>query len=282
MLFAYDGSEHAKAAIEQAGEQLRTGRDALVLTVWEPLEAVPFLGGPLPPVPEEVVDGIAQRAGEVERRAPSWPARPGSTPSRWWSVGSRSGTDSRARRREQRRDRGHRLAWAQWDELRDDGQRGDGRGPSHEAPRDDRADGGRLTRATSLMPPRRQGQRMPGKIRVSRIGREVRPALGSRSEYRPALPAEKPRPRPVRRRSRTWVESASHCSRSTFKRGRPDLPELQIAVGLESLAAGQGTSPRCHRNSRRTGRRRAARAWPGGARSPQAPRAWLSPSRSSD
>jgi hypothetical protein len=41
--------------------------DALVLTVWEPLQAVPFLGGPLPLVPEEVVDGIVERAREVAK-----------------------------------------------------------------------------------------------------------------------------------------------------------------------------------------------------------------------
>jgi len=34
VLFAYDGSEMAKAAIAEAGQQLPRGRDALVLTVW--------------------------------------------------------------------------------------------------------------------------------------------------------------------------------------------------------------------------------------------------------
>jgi hypothetical protein len=42
VLFAYDGSDHAKAAIEQAGRELRTGRPALVLTVWQPLQSMPF------------------------------------------------------------------------------------------------------------------------------------------------------------------------------------------------------------------------------------------------
>jgi nucleotide-binding universal stress UspA family protein len=36
VLFAYDGSELAGHAITEAGRELRTGRDALVLTVWEP------------------------------------------------------------------------------------------------------------------------------------------------------------------------------------------------------------------------------------------------------
>ena len=37
VLFAYDGSEYAKEAIRQAGNQLRNGRRAVVLTVWEPV-----------------------------------------------------------------------------------------------------------------------------------------------------------------------------------------------------------------------------------------------------
>ena len=36
VLFAYDGSELAKLAIEQAGRQLAPGRDALVVCVWQP------------------------------------------------------------------------------------------------------------------------------------------------------------------------------------------------------------------------------------------------------
>ena len=36
VVFAYDGSGLAEAAIAEAGRQLRTGRDALVLTIWEP------------------------------------------------------------------------------------------------------------------------------------------------------------------------------------------------------------------------------------------------------
>ena len=36
VLFAYDGSELAGHAITEAGRQLQTGRDALVLTIWEP------------------------------------------------------------------------------------------------------------------------------------------------------------------------------------------------------------------------------------------------------
>ncbi len=36
VLFAYDGSELAKLAIEQAGRQLAGGRDAVVVCVWQP------------------------------------------------------------------------------------------------------------------------------------------------------------------------------------------------------------------------------------------------------
>jgi nucleotide-binding universal stress UspA family protein len=36
VVFAYDGSELAKAAITEAGHQLSPGRQALLLTVWQP------------------------------------------------------------------------------------------------------------------------------------------------------------------------------------------------------------------------------------------------------
>jgi nucleotide-binding universal stress UspA family protein len=38
VVFAYDGSELAKLAIDEAGRQLEPGRDALVLTVWHPFD----------------------------------------------------------------------------------------------------------------------------------------------------------------------------------------------------------------------------------------------------
>ncbi len=38
VVFAYDGSELAKLAIDEAGRQLGQGRDALVLTVWHPFD----------------------------------------------------------------------------------------------------------------------------------------------------------------------------------------------------------------------------------------------------
>jgi nucleotide-binding universal stress UspA family protein len=38
ILFAYDGSALAAHAIERAGRELATGRDALVLCVWQPVD----------------------------------------------------------------------------------------------------------------------------------------------------------------------------------------------------------------------------------------------------
>jgi nucleotide-binding universal stress UspA family protein len=80
VLFAYDGSEHAKAAIQQAGRQLRTGRPALVLTVWQPLESIPF--AQLAVVPDEVAeamgDGARKTAAEGAElaKAAGFDARP--------------------------------------------------------------------------------------------------------------------------------------------------------------------------------------------------------------
>jgi nucleotide-binding universal stress UspA family protein len=46
VLFAYDGSDLAKLAIDEAGRQLAPGRDAIVLTVWQPFNVgfVPSAG----------------------------------------------------------------------------------------------------------------------------------------------------------------------------------------------------------------------------------------------
>jgi nucleotide-binding universal stress UspA family protein len=38
IVFAYDGSELAKHAIDEAGRLLETGSDALVVTVWQPFD----------------------------------------------------------------------------------------------------------------------------------------------------------------------------------------------------------------------------------------------------
>jgi nucleotide-binding universal stress UspA family protein len=61
VLFAYDGSELAELAIEQAGQQLAPGRDALVLCVWQPAD-VGFV-----PVDDRNLN--AQNASEVHEAA---------------------------------------------------------------------------------------------------------------------------------------------------------------------------------------------------------------------
>jgi nucleotide-binding universal stress UspA family protein len=45
VLFAYDGSDRSKQAIRTAARELRPGRRALVLTVWQPIAALPFASG---------------------------------------------------------------------------------------------------------------------------------------------------------------------------------------------------------------------------------------------
>ncbi len=61
VLFAYDGSELAQLAIEQAGDLLAPGRTALVLCVWQPAD-VGFV-----PVDDRHFD--AQNATEVQEAA---------------------------------------------------------------------------------------------------------------------------------------------------------------------------------------------------------------------
>jgi nucleotide-binding universal stress UspA family protein len=55
VLFAYDGSELAKLAIDEAGSLLSAGRDAVVLTVWKPFDV-----GFLP------VGGLQINAAEID------------------------------------------------------------------------------------------------------------------------------------------------------------------------------------------------------------------------
>jgi nucleotide-binding universal stress UspA family protein len=61
VVFAYDGSELAQLAIEQAGRELASGREALVVCVWHPAD-VGFV-----PVDDRYFD--AQNASEVEEAA---------------------------------------------------------------------------------------------------------------------------------------------------------------------------------------------------------------------
>ncbi len=65
VLFAYDGSERARKAIGFAGEQLKADCPAIVLAVWEPMEAIPFWGAPMSQVPSDVTEQISEEAAKV-------------------------------------------------------------------------------------------------------------------------------------------------------------------------------------------------------------------------
>jgi nucleotide-binding universal stress UspA family protein len=58
VLIAYDGSDFAKAAIDDAARQLAPGRRAIVLTVREPLDSIPFLGIGGVAFDQEAIDAI--------------------------------------------------------------------------------------------------------------------------------------------------------------------------------------------------------------------------------
>ena len=64
-LIAYDGSDHAKHAIEQAGAELRTPRKAVVLAAYEPLAAIPFWGAPAAMVPGEMIEEVRAEAART-------------------------------------------------------------------------------------------------------------------------------------------------------------------------------------------------------------------------
>jgi nucleotide-binding universal stress UspA family protein len=64
IVFAYDGSHQAKAAIAEAAHLLGAGRRAIVLTVWEPLAAQPFVATARV-VPPDVEDGVEREAASV-------------------------------------------------------------------------------------------------------------------------------------------------------------------------------------------------------------------------
>jgi nucleotide-binding universal stress UspA family protein len=68
VLLAYDGSDHARAAIAEAAGQLGTGRPAVVLTVWRDYDhytPVIVPADPVPPGLAEVAERDAQKlAGE--------------------------------------------------------------------------------------------------------------------------------------------------------------------------------------------------------------------------
>jgi Universal stress protein family len=65
VLIAYDGSDHAKQAIEQAGAELRMPRKAVVVAAYQPLEALPFWGRPAAIVPNELIEEVGKEAAKT-------------------------------------------------------------------------------------------------------------------------------------------------------------------------------------------------------------------------
>lgn len=80
VLIAYDGSPFAKEAIAEAGRVLERGRRAVVLTIREPLEQVPFMStlgasvdagtfAALQESAEKEASGVAEEGAELARAA---------------------------------------------------------------------------------------------------------------------------------------------------------------------------------------------------------------------
>ena len=76
ILIAYDGSDQAKAAVALAGRNLRTPRDAVVVSVFEPLGAIPFWGVPVARVPpmfiqeaEDAAKRVSEEGADLARKA---------------------------------------------------------------------------------------------------------------------------------------------------------------------------------------------------------------------
>lgn len=59
VLFAYDGSAQARSAIERAGQELRVGREAVVLNVWGP---------PISPATEFMETELANELADQARK----------------------------------------------------------------------------------------------------------------------------------------------------------------------------------------------------------------------
>jgi nucleotide-binding universal stress UspA family protein len=70
VLFAYDGSDLATLAIEEAGRQLEPGRDAVVLTVWRPY-AVGFIAPPEIKFDAAATDEVRKAAEETAAQGAS-------------------------------------------------------------------------------------------------------------------------------------------------------------------------------------------------------------------
>lgn len=68
VLIAYDGSEFAKAAVQRAGEELGDGREALIVTVFEPLDGVPLFGVAGVPVESETMSQLYASAENAAQK----------------------------------------------------------------------------------------------------------------------------------------------------------------------------------------------------------------------
>lgn len=67
VLIAYDGSDHAKQAIQQAAAELRMPRKAVVMATYQPLDALPFWGRPAAIVPDELIEEAGKEGGQDRR-----------------------------------------------------------------------------------------------------------------------------------------------------------------------------------------------------------------------
>jgi nucleotide-binding universal stress UspA family protein len=65
VVIAYDGSDHAKQAIEQAGAELRIPRKAVVVAAYQPLDALPFWGRPAAIVPNDLIESAGKEAAKT-------------------------------------------------------------------------------------------------------------------------------------------------------------------------------------------------------------------------
>ena len=70
VLFAYDGSDLAALAIQEAGRQLAAGRDAVVLTVWRPY-GVGFIPPPGVEFDAAATDEVRKAAEETAAQGAS-------------------------------------------------------------------------------------------------------------------------------------------------------------------------------------------------------------------
>jgi nucleotide-binding universal stress UspA family protein len=67
VLIAYDGSDFARAAVREAGNQLGRRR-ALLLTVFEPLGKIPFFGAAGVPVGSDTMETLLASAREAAQK----------------------------------------------------------------------------------------------------------------------------------------------------------------------------------------------------------------------